>query len=80
MARELVRWLIDNDMCRRGLDGVLIVNPNYVQLSTRITATEYMAFRDVLDIPKKYKIFLYKEYVNETGDDTIKFDDLEVDI
>lgn len=63
---RLLHWLMDKDLVRRGKDGSLVVNPDRIILGSRLHASEYYLFRDILQdrVSKKYDRLLMLEYLD----------------
>lgn len=68
-ATELIKWCREKDLLRRGTDGVLVVNPDLVQLGNRVSAIEYFCYKDRLKdtVGAKYIRLLEEEYSNIIG-------------
>lgn len=63
---RLIKWLSDKNLARRGRDGAVVINPDMIMLGTRLHASEYYLFKDILQskVSKKYDRLLTMEYLD----------------
>lgn len=64
-AYRLLDWCKDKGLLRRGIDNILVVNPDMIMLGNRLHASEYMLYKDILKnkVSAKYDRLLQMEYL-----------------